>query len=39
MDFDTLIINTTVKLKDVISETLVNSTEPDNTNFFITDDW
>lgn len=39
MDFDTLITNTTVKLEDVISETLANSTEPDNTDFLVTDDW
>lgn len=39
MDFDTLITNTTMKLEDVISETLANSTKPDNIDFLVTDDW
>jgi mannan polymerase II complex MNN10 subunit len=38
MDFDTLITNTTMKLEDVISETLANSTKPDNIDFLVTDD-
>jgi mannan polymerase II complex MNN10 subunit len=39
IDFDTLITNTTIKLEDVIQESLENSTRPNDIDFVLTDDW
>jgi mannan polymerase II complex MNN10 subunit len=39
IDFDTLITNTTIKLDDIIQESLENSTRPNDIDFVLTDDW
>jgi mannan polymerase II complex MNN10 subunit len=39
IDFDTLITNTTIKLEDIIQESLKNSTRPNDIDFLFTGDW
>jgi mannan polymerase II complex MNN10 subunit len=39
IDFDTLITNSTIKLSDIISESLANTTEPHEIDFLLTADW
>jgi mannan polymerase II complex MNN10 subunit len=39
IDFDTLITNTTVKLEDIIQESLENSTRPNDIDFLLNVDW
>ena len=39
MDFDTLITNNTIKVEDVIEESLANVTNPDLIDFIFTPDW
>jgi len=39
MDFDTLITNNTIKVEDVIEESLANLTNPDLIDFIFTPDW
>jgi mannan polymerase II complex MNN10 subunit len=39
MDFDTLITNNTIKVEDVIEESLANVTNPDLIDFIFTSDW
>jgi mannan polymerase II complex MNN10 subunit len=39
IDFDTIITNTTVKLEDLIQESLVNVTDPNNIDMILTPDW
>lgn len=39
MDFDTLITNNTIKVEDVIEESLANQTDPDLIDFILTADW
>ncbi|OCK76036.1 glycosyltransferase family 34 protein [Lepidopterella palustris CBS 459.81] len=38
MDFDTLITNTTIKVEDIINESLANSTAPADVDFLVTND-
>jgi mannan polymerase II complex MNN10 subunit len=39
IDFDTLITNATIKLGDIIEESLANATRPDDIDFLLTGDW
>ena len=39
IDFDTLITNTTIRLEDIIQESLANHTQPDKVDFLFTADW
>ena len=39
MDFDTLITNNTIKVEDVIEESLANLINPDLIDFIFTADW
>jgi mannan polymerase II complex MNN10 subunit len=39
IDFDTLITNNTIKLSDIISESLSNYTRPAEIDFLLTADW
>ena len=39
IDFDTLITNMTVKLEDLIEESLANATNPDQIDMILTPDW
>ena len=39
MDFDTLITNNTIKVEDVVEESLANLTNPDLIDFIFTSDW
>ena len=39
IDFDTLITNTTIKLEDIILDSLANSTRPMDVDFLLTGDW
>jgi mannan polymerase II complex MNN10 subunit len=39
IDFDTLITNTTIKLEDIIQDSLVNHTRPNDVDFLLTGDW
>lgn len=38
-DFDTLITNQTIKLSDIIAESLANFTRPNDVDFLLTADW
>ena len=39
IDFDTLYMNTTARITDVIHETVTNTTNPDGINMIFTRDW
>jgi mannan polymerase II complex MNN10 subunit len=39
LDFDTLFTNMTIKVTDIIQESLVNATNPDDIDFLLTNDW
>jgi mannan polymerase II complex MNN10 subunit len=39
IDFDTLITNTSVKLTDLIVESLADSPHPEQVDFLLTADW
>jgi len=39
MDFDTLITNNTIKIEDLIEESLANKTNADLIDFIFTPDW
>jgi mannan polymerase II complex MNN10 subunit len=39
IDFDTLITNTTIKLEDIIRESLADYTKPKDVDFLLTADW
>ena len=39
LDFDTLFTNMTIKVTDIIQESLANATNPDDIDFLLTDDW
>ena len=39
IDFDTLITNATIKLEDIIQESLANATNPNEIDYLFTGDW
>lgn len=39
IDFDTLITNTTIKIEDIIQESLASYTRPNELDFLFTADW
>jgi mannan polymerase II complex MNN10 subunit len=39
IDFDTLYMNSSTKITDIIHETVTNTTNPDEINIIFTKDW
>ena len=39
IDFDSLITNATIKIDEIITESLANATNPNKIDFLLTGDW